>query len=309
VPIYLNEQNAAEFVDMPSAVAAVRAAFVAQARGEAVNIPRTRLEFGERRLNLMAGGGRAPDRYALKSYGSSSYHTLLYSAEQGLLAIMEANLLGRIRTGAASAIATQAMARPNAGKVGLIGAGRQARTQIQALHCVHCVSEVAVFARTRAKQRAFCEQLESELALPVRAAGSAQQAVRGADIVVTATNSSTPVLMSEWLAPGTHVNAIGANAASRRELDPQIVLRAAMVVTDDIEQAKAEAAEFIDLARAGRLDWNDLIPLHRIVGSPGFRLDPDAITLFKSLGVGLEDLAIASLLYDRAVASGRFKPF
>jgi alanine dehydrogenase len=308
VPIYLNEQNAAEFVDMPSAVAAVRAAFVAQARGEAVNIPRTRLEFGERRLNLMAGGGRAPDRYALKSYGSSSHHTLLYSAEQGLLAIMEANLLGRIRTGAASAIATQAMARPNAGKVGLIGAGRQARTQIQALHCVRCVSEVAVFARTRAKQTTFCEQLESELALPVRAAGSAQQAARGADIVVTATTSSTPVLMSEWLAPGTHVNAMGANAASRRELDPQIVLRAAMVVTDDIEQAKAEAAEFIDLARAGRLDWNALIPLHRIVGSPGFQRDHDAITLFKSLGVGLEDLAIASLLYDRAVASGRFKP-
>jgi ornithine cyclodeaminase/alanine dehydrogenase-like protein (mu-crystallin family) len=293
---------------MPSAVAAVRAAFVAQARGEAVNIPRTRLEFGERRLNLMAGGGRAPDRYALKSYGSSSHHTLLYSAEQGLLAIMEANLLGRIRTGAASAIATQAMARPNAGKVGLIGAGRQARTQIQALHCVRCVSEVAVFARTRAKQTTFCEQLESELALPVRAAKSAAEAARGADIVVTATTSSTPVLMSEWLAPGTHVNAMGANAASRRELDPQIVLRAAMVVTDDIEQAKAEAAEFIDLARAGRLDWNALIPLHRIVGSPGFQRDHDAITLFKSLGVGLEDLAIASLLYDRAVASGRFKP-
>jgi alanine dehydrogenase len=308
VPIYLNEQNAAQFVDMPSAVAAVRAAFVAQARGEAVNIPRTRLEFGARRLNVMAGGGRAPDRYALKSYGSSTYHILLYSAEHGLLAIMEANLLGQIRTGAASAIATQAMARPGAGKVGLIGAGRQARTQIQALHCVGCVREVAVFARDRAKRETFCERLASELALPVRAAASAAEAVAGADIVVTATNSSTPVVMHEWLAPGTHVNAMGANAASRRELDPQIVLRAAMLVTDDVEQAKAEAAEFIDLARAGALDWSDLIPLHRVVGAERVRLDRDAITLFKSLGVGLEDLAIASLLYDRAVASGRFKP-
>ena len=81
-----------------------------------------------------------------------------------------------------------------------------------------------------------------------------------------------------------------------------------MVVTDDIEQAKSEAGEFIDLARVGQLDWNDLIPLHQVVGSPGFRRDRDAITLFKSLGVGLEDLAIASLLYDRAMASGRFKP-
>jgi alanine dehydrogenase len=308
VTIYLNEQHAANFVDMPSAVAAVRAAFMAQARGEAVNIPRTRLEFGTRRLNLMAGGGRTPDRYAVKSYGSSTYHILLYSAADGLLAVMEANLLGQVRTGAASAVATAAMARPDAGKVGLIGAGRQARTQILALQSVGRVTEVAVFARNRTKQAAFCEQLGSELALPVRAAGSAEEAVSGADIVVTATNSSTPVVKSEWLSPGTHVNAMGANAPSRRELDPQIVLRAAMVVTDDIEQAKAEAAEFIDLARAGRLDWNDLIPLHRVVGSPGFRRDHDAITLFKSLGVGLEDLAIASLLYDRAAASGRFKP-
>ena len=308
MPIYLNEQHAAELVDMPSAVAAVRDAFLAQARGEAVNVPRTRLELGGRRLNVMAGGGRAPDRYALKSYGSATYYILLYAAQQGLLAVMEANLLGQIRTGAASAVATQALARPDAGKVGLIGAGRQARTQIHALHSVGRAREVAVFARDRAKRTAFCAQLASELALPVRAAASAPEAVSGADIVVTATNSSIPVLMSEWLSPGTHVNAMGANAASRRELDPQIVLRAALVVTDDVEQAKSEAGEFIDLARAGRLDWKDLIPLHRIIGAPGFRRDHDAITLFKSLGVGLEDLAIASLLYDRAAASGRFKP-
>lgn len=308
MPIYLSEQHAAEFVDMRSALAVVRAAFEAQARGEAVNIPRTRLEFGARRLNLMAGGGRAPDRYAVKSYGSSSYHILLYSADQGLLAIMEANLLGQIRTGAASAIAAQAMARPQAGKVGIIGAGRQARTQIEALQCAGCAAEVAVFARDRAKQIAFCGRLAAELALPVRAAASAAEAVAGADIVVTATNSSTPVVMNEWLAPGTHVNAMGANAPSRRELDPQIVLRAALRVTDDVEQAKTEAAEFIDLARVGALDWNDVIPLHRVIGAPRLRRDHDAVTLFKSLGVGLEDLAIGSLLYDRAAASGRINP-
>ncbi|HEY6259425.1 MAG TPA: ornithine cyclodeaminase family protein [Xanthobacteraceae bacterium] len=308
MPIYLTEQHAAEFLDMPSAVAALRAAFMAQARGEAVNIPRTRLEFGERRLNLMAGGGRAGERYALKSYGSSTYHTLLYSAEQGLLAIMEANLLGQIRTGAASAVASEAMARSGAGKVGLIGAGRQARTQVLALHSIGRVTEVAVFARNREQRAAFCERLASELKLPVRAAATAKEAVKDADIVVTATNSSTPVVMSEWLAPGTHVNAMGANSPARRELDPQIVMRAASVVTDDVAQAKLEAAEFIDLAGAGWFDWNDLVPLHRIVGGGDFRREPDAITLFKSLGIGLEDLAIASLLYDRAMASGRFKP-
>ena len=117
-----------------------------------------------------------------------------------------------------------------------------------------------------------------------------------------------PVVMCEWLKPGTHINAMGANAPSRRELDPQIVLQASLLVTDDVAQAKTEAAEFIDLAAAGRLDWNDLVPLHRIVAAPDFRRDRHGITLFKSLGIGLEDLAIASLLYDRAVASGRFQP-
>jgi ornithine cyclodeaminase/alanine dehydrogenase-like protein (mu-crystallin family) len=101
---------------------------------------------------------------------------------------------------------------------------------------------------------------------------------------------------------------MGANAPSRRELDPQIVLRAALVVTDDVAQAKTEAAEFIDLAAAGQLDWNRIVPLHRVVAAPASPRDPARITLFKSLGVGLEDLAIASLLYDRAMASGRIKP-
>jgi ornithine cyclodeaminase/alanine dehydrogenase-like protein (mu-crystallin family) len=307
VAIYLNEQHVAEFADMPAVVAAVRKAFAAQARGEAINIPRTRLVFGERRLNLMAGGATDGGRYALKSYGSSTYHTLLYSAEQGLLAIMEAGLLGQIRTGAASAVASEVMARRDAGKIGLIGAGRQARTQILALHSIGRAQEVAVFARNRDPRAAFCEGLAAELGLPVRAAATAKEAVEGADIVVTATNSSTPVVMSEWLGPGTHVNAMGANSATRRELDPQIVIRAATVVTDDVEQAKAEAAEFIDLAERGRLDWNEVVPLHRLVGAGELRRGRDDITLFKSLGVGLEDLAIASLVYDRAIASGRFK--
>jgi alanine dehydrogenase len=307
VPIYLTEQQVAEFADMPAVIAAVREAFLAQSRGEAVNIPRTRLTFGERRLNLMAGGGRNGERYALKSYGSASYHTLLYSAGQGLLAVMEAGLLGQMRTGAASAVASEVMARRDAGRIGLIGAGAQARTQILALQSIGRAKEVAVFARDRDKRAAFCEALAAELGLPVRAAATAKEAVKGVDIVVTATNSSTPVVMSEWLEPGTHVNAMGANSATRRELDPQIVMRAATVVTDDVEQAKAEAAEFIDLAEEGWLDWNAVIPLHRLVGVGELRRGGDDITLFKSLGLGLEDLAIASLVYDRAIASGRFK--
>jgi ornithine cyclodeaminase/alanine dehydrogenase-like protein (mu-crystallin family) len=305
--IYLNEKDVAEFLDMPSAIKALREAFAAHANGQATIVPRTRWEFGERRLNVMGGGIAAQARYALKSYGAGAYHVLLYSSE-GLLAVIAADVLGQIRTGAASAVATEKMALPNARKVALIGCGRQARTQALALKAIDRLAELAVFARRRDKLDAFCAALERDLGAPVRAAVSAKDAVEGADIVVTATNSATPVVMNAWLKAGAHVNAMGANAANRREIDPETVLRAALLVTDDIAQAKMEAAEFIDLAKIGRVDWNKVKPLHEIVASPAVSRDASAITLFKSLGVGLEDVAVASLIYDRAIASGRFRP-
>jgi ornithine cyclodeaminase/alanine dehydrogenase-like protein (mu-crystallin family) len=308
MPIYLTEADVKEFLDMATAIDALRDAFAVRARGEANVVPRTRWEFGDRRLNVM-GGGMAPlRRYALKSYGSSAFHVLLYSQQEGLLAVIEANVLGQIRTGAASAVASEKMARPNSRKVGLIGTGRQARTQALALGSAGLLKEIAVYARSRDKLEAFCAAIGPELNAPVTAAQSAEEAVADADIVTAATNSATPVLMASWLKAGTHVNGIGANAANRRELDPEIVLKSSLVVTDDIEQAKIEAAEFIDLTNAGKFDWKNVKPLHEIVAGSGVSRDPNAITLFKSLGVGLEDVAVASIIYDRAVASGRFKP-
>jgi alanine dehydrogenase len=308
VPIYLNDKDVAEFLDMPTAIQALRDAFAARSRNEGNVIPRTRWEFGERRLNVMGGGLQTQRRFAVKCYGSSAFHVLLYSEQDGLLAIIEANVLGQIRTGAASAVASEKMTRPNSCKVALIGTGRQARTQALALSSVGLLEELAVFARSRDKLEAFCARLGPELNAPVAAARTAEEAVADADIVTTATNSPTPVVMASWLKTGAHVNSVGANAANRRELDPEIVLNASLVVTDDIPQAKTEAAEFIDLAKAGRLDWNSVKPLHEIVTARSLPRDPGALTLFKSLGVGLEDVAVASIIYDRAVASGRFKP-
>ncbi|HEY7301206.1 MAG TPA: ornithine cyclodeaminase family protein [Xanthobacteraceae bacterium] len=307
VPIYLTERDVAEFLDMPSAIKALREAFLARRRGEATVVPRTRWEFGGRRLNVMGGGITPQGRYVLKAYGSSAYHVLLYSAE-GLLAVIEADYLGVIRTGAATAVATEAMARPNGRRVALIGAGRQAHGQALALKAIDRLEEIAVFARHRDKLETFCETIEKELGRPVRAAASGEEAAFDADIVVTATTSPTPVLMHGWLKAGVHINAMGANAASRREIDSQIVRFAGLLVTDDIAQARIEAAEFIDLASAGQLDWERVRPLHEIIGSSGFVRDAGSITLFKSLGIGLEDVAVASAIYDRALATGRFKP-
>lgn len=307
MPIYISERDVAEFLDMPTAVQALRDAFAALARGEGNIVPRTRWAFGDRRLNVMGGGLRAPFRYALKSYGAGAHHLLLYSAD-GLLAIIEAGTLGAIRTGAATGVATEKMARPEGRKVALIGTGRQAQTQAQALQAVGLLNELAVFGRDRARLETFCGKLADELRVPVRAAASGEDAAAGADIVVAATNSAKPVLMHAWLQPGAHVVGMGANAANRRELDPDIVLRASLVVTDDIAQAKTEAAEFIDLAKEGKFDWARVKPLHEILAGPKVARDAGALTLFKSLGVGLEDVAVGTIIHERALASGRFKP-
>jgi alanine dehydrogenase len=308
MPIYVKENDVAELLDMPSAIQAVRDAFAARARAreEAVIVPRTRWGFGDKRLNVMGGGITSQQRYALKSYGSSAYHVLLYGPK-GLLAVIEANNLGQIRTGAATGVATEKMARPGAGKVALIGTGRQARTQALALKVVGMLDALTVSARDRGRLESFCAKLKDELGMPVHAAASAEEAVAGADIVVAATNAATPVVMNAWLKPGTHVVGMGANAANRREIDAEIVLRASLLVTDDVEQAKMEAGEFIDLAKAGKLDWSKVKPLHEIMTASVSRPDGE-ITLFKSLGVGLEDVAVASVIYDRALASGRFPP-
>lgn len=307
MPIYLNEKDVGELLDMPTAIQALRDAFVARARNEANIIPRTRWAFGDRRLNVMGGGIASQRRFAIKTYGSGAFHLILYS-DKGALAIMETDVLGQMRTGAASAVATEKMARPEGKKVALIGTGRQARTQALALHAVGMLSELAVSARDRGKLEAFCTALAKEMNVPVRAAKSNEDACASADIVVAATNASAPVVMKSWLKPGTHVNGMGANAANRRELDSEIVLGAALLVTDDIPQAKTEAAEFIDLVKAEKLDWNAVKPLHEVITSSTLRRDASALTVFKSLGVGLEDVAVASLIYDRAMAGGRFKP-
>jgi ornithine cyclodeaminase/alanine dehydrogenase-like protein (mu-crystallin family) len=307
-PIYLKEADVTEFLDMPSCIQALRDAFATEAKGGANIVPRTRWPFGSVRLNVMGGGERPSKRFALKSYGAGVFHVLLYAEDKGLLAIIEANALGAIRTGAASAVASEKMAKPGAGKVALVGTGRQARTQALALSAVGLLSELAVAARDQAKLDAFCTRLAGELGAPVRAAASFEGAAAGADIVVTATGSAEPVLKQAWLAPGAHVNAIGANAANRREVDADCVLKASLVVSDHIEQAKAEAGEFIDLAKAGKFDWGMVKPLHQIVTGPPIARGATAHTLFKSLGVGLEDVAAASIVYDRAMASGCYKP-
>lgn len=297
MPLYVDEAKARALLDMDGVIAAVRNAFLAQAEGQVKNVPRTRAKLLGNSVNITAASEASAGRYCVKIYGGGNYHINLYDVRQGLLAIFEADWMGQLRTGATNGLAASCMARPESKRVGLIGAGRQAVAQLMALESVGLQGEVCVYARRREQGVAFCEDMSNRLRATLRLVNSAEEAICDADIVVTATNSSTPVFNQEALRIGAHINTMGASSAERLELDPALIQKAALLASDDIVQARTEAAEFITLG--AEFDWRRLQPLCALVSADAFSRGETDLTIFKSLGAGLEDLAVASLLYDR----------
>lgn len=306
-PLFLSEADVESLAGIEDAIAALDACFAAPA-GDVTVIPRQRAPLPGGPFQLMAAT-YAPRVFGLKAYSGSPhgtfYNVLLYSwADRRLLALIEANLLSQLRTGAASGLATRLMAREDARILGIIGTGKQAYWQVAAVAAVRRLDEVRVFGRDAARRTAFARRIEAGLGISARAVESAEACVGGADIVTTITNAREPVCLSRWVSEGTHVNVAGANAPDRREVDADLVGRAALLVTDDIAQAHMEAAEFRDLADAGALDWAQVRSLSDIVRTPPAR-NPDDITLFKSLGIAIEDVALAEVIHARALARGR----
>lgn len=250
----------------------------------------------------------------LKSYtsveGQVRFHVILYSGEDGQpLAVIEAGLLGQLRTGAATGVATKYMSRAGASRLGIIGTGLQARSQLAAVCAVRPIKNILAYGRDEERRRRFCNEMSEMLGIHVEAASEPAQAVKDMDIVVTATNSKEPVFGGEWLAPGTHLNAVGSNHLSRRELDVEAVRRSACVVVDSIEQALIESGDLISAAEAGAFYWEDARELGLVVigDFPG-REDDNEITLFKSNGIALEDVALAGRIYQAAVKAGIGEP-
>jgi len=263
---------------------------------------------------MVAIANRSPDGkesvVALMEIGDLLGEMGLFDGQRSdLLAILEADRLGQTRTGAASGVATRRLARLDARSLAVIGTGWQARSQAKAISTVRGLERISAFGRDRDRLLEFCRETEAACGVKVAACASPEQAVRGADIVVTATSSTQPVLQGAWLSPGTHLNAIGGNRPDRRELDDAAVTRAGLIVVDSIEQARMEAGDLLAAdAGSGARGPGPLdraVELKDVVGGahPG-RRGQSEITLFKSLGIGLEDLAAASLVYDRAIECG-----
>jgi alanine dehydrogenase len=307
--LYLTESDVRELLPMVDAIQLMHSAFERLATGEAANHPRRRLILPTGSvLHYMAGSDGK--YFGAKVYSSHPRHGahflfLLYrAADAEPLALVEANHLGQIRTGAASGLATRLLASENASSVAIIGSGFQAATQLEAMLAVRKIADVRVWSRDRGKRAGFAAEASVRFGMPIRPVETAEQAVRDAAIVVTATNAREPVLESEWVRAGAHINAMGSNQAARRELPAELVRRADWIVVDSKEQARMESGDL--LMALDDQDWASrrLVELQDVV-SGQVLVRPGEITLFKSNGLAVEDVIAAAFVYERALAAGR----
>jgi alanine dehydrogenase len=305
VTLYLTEQDVAGLLGPADALAAVEGSFRRMAAGVVENVPRRRLGLEGGILAVMAAADLELGYAGLKSYAAFGYDdvrfvVLLFGTRRAeLAAVIEANELGRLRTGAASGVAAKYLARPGARSLGVIGCGFQAEGQVAAIReAVPAIERVLVHCRTPAHRRAFCERIGAEEAESPRDAAAQ-------DIVVTATTAKDPVLRGEWLGAGALVCAIGANDPRHRELDNVVLERASFVCCDSREQSQLESGDLIDPVAGGVIDWLEVHELQEVVAgeTPGRQADDD-IVVFKSNGLAAWDVAIGAAALERARERG-----
>jgi alanine dehydrogenase len=286
------------------AVQAVEGSFRHLAAGTAESRPRYRIGLEEGRLAVMAAADLELGYAGVKAYGAfgegARFCVLLFDARRPTLhAVIEADKLGQLRTGAASAVAARYLARPKARSLGVLGCGWQARGQVAAIRAaLPSIERTVAYCRTAEHLEAFCRELDAEPAESPREA--AEQ-----EVVVAITNSRDPVLRGEWLQPGALVCAAGANDGRSRELDNVVLERAVFVCCDSLEQARLESADLIEPVERGSLDWLEVHELQEVVvGELRGRESPDDIVVFKSNGLAAWDVAAGAAAYERASEQG-----
>jgi alanine dehydrogenase len=306
--IQISEQQVLDLLPMGECVQRMHECFAALGRGEAQNLTRRRLFLPTgtvmHQLAGAWGGYLGTKIYATNvKKGAMHFHVLLYNAETAEpLALIEANHLGQIRTGAASGAATALLAPSEVHKVALIGTGFQAWTQLEAVLAVRRPQHVMVFSRKSEKRASFADKASQSFGVETTAASSAEECVRDAQIVITATYAKEPVLEDEWVEDGAHVNASGSNQGTRREIPTELVRRAALIVVDSLEQARTEAGDL--LLAVPESEWGGL-PLMEFgrIAAAANSPRPQGITIFESLGLGVEDVAAAALVYEKLTKS------
>jgi alanine dehydrogenase len=304
VPLYLTEAEVEQLLTPADALVAVERCFERLARGEVDNRPRYRQRADGGALAVMSAVDHGLRLAGIKSYaavpGGTTFVVCLFGLDGGeLAAVIEADKLGQLRTGAASGVAARHLAREGATSLGIVGCGWQAESQVLCIReAVPTIERVVAYCRTEERLARFCRRMDSE-------AGETHRDPAEQDVVVTATTSRDPVLRGEWLSPGVLVCAMGANRLSARELDNAVLERASFVCCDSIEQAKVESGDLVEPIDQGVLDWLEVHELQEVVaGEVQGRQSPDDIVLFKSNGIAAWDVAIGALAVERARERG-----
>jgi alanine dehydrogenase len=304
VPLYLTEAEVEQLITHADAIAAIETCFLRLARAEVDNRPRYRQKADGGVLAVMSAVDHALRLAGAKTYvavpGGTSFVVSLFDLDRGEpVAVIEADRLGQLRTGAASAVAAKRLAREGATSLGIIGCGWQAESQVLSIReAVPTIERVVAYCRTEKSLKTFCRKLKAD-------AGETHRDPAEQDIVVTATSSRDPVLRGEWLTPGALVCATGANRRSARELDNTVLERADFVCCDSIEQARIESGDLIEPVEQGVLDWLEVHELQEVVaGEIQGRQSSADIVLFKSNGLAAWDVAAGALALERAREQG-----
>lgn len=309
-PLWITDADVERLLTVEEAVPVVEAVLKQQATSAATNMPRGHTIAGPGlMLAHMTAALHEQGVFGFKAYsivdGNYQFFVLLYSMETGdLLAVFEANQLGRRRTGAASGVGAKHMAREDSKEVGILGTGFQAGAQLEAICSVRPIERVRVYSRSPENRNTFAREISDTLGIEVRAVDEPQGVVESADILVTITNSPTPVFSGEWLKPGTHICAVGGANEYVTELDDTTIRRADFIAVDSIAQAKVECGELLMPTSRGVLLWEQVSELWQVVGGVKVgRRNEDEITLFKSLGMAMWDIAAAKVVYDKVKSS------
>ena len=308
--LLLKEKDVELLLTMPLAIDLVERVHKEYSAGNAIDVPRERTRLPKTALHILQGAVPSAGVFGYKAYTSSRegirFIVYAFNAERGNLdAIVEANFLGMIRTGAAGGVAARHLARPDAKVAGVFGAGWQAQGQIEALAAAMKLDRVKVYSRKADRLAAFCARMRERLGLDVVPAASPEETVRASDIVVTITTSATPVFDGEWVEPGTHINAAGSNSLLRQEIDEATVRKCSPIVVDSRPTALKEAGDLLPALEKGRLHAGQLAEIGEVMnGTRAGRTRPDQVTLFESQGMAIQDLIIAAELARMARAQG-----
>lgn len=307
--LFIKEEEAQGLITMPQAIDAVEGVFRAFATGDAQNVPRQRVHLPGVMLHSLSASV-APLKYVgWKNYTTTrmgaKFHIALYDQEGQWVALLEADWLGQLRTGAASGVATRRLSKFESRSVGVFGSGKQARTQLEAVCAVRDIEHAHVYSATAEYRESFAEEMTAAIGLPITPTDDPAECAAGKDILITATKDKEPVLKGEFLEPGMHINAIGSNALNRAELTADCFPRLDRIVCDDIDACRNEAGDFVQPLEEDLISWEEMTSLADLLTvDAGAREGDEEITLFKSVGMAIEDIAVAAIVYRAAREQG-----